>query len=315
MKCYAQNQGLLDRVWRRIEQRWRGYPAPLRRAAVELTRTLGPSPRRFFSGPDAGPLLHFPIWLAGKEHRRDLPDLLEGIALAYLFVRIQDNVIDEPATRGRPPWLLLGNVLLGDAVTLLAGFAGGSRSFWRRARAAWALFASETASEHRQLARRTAYRGAAFRRHARKVALARVPLYALLARMGRDDARHVAMVDRLIDQMGEAYGLANDVLGCPRDLACGAETYLIASARSLLPRRLRNDTRAVRQVLIAEPLFERFLRRAVRIHLRARETGRALGMRAMDAFTADRVARLEHHIREATTLRLAVALARAQSAQ
>ncbi len=308
MRCYQQNQDLIDIVWQRIQRRWRGYPAGMRGLARELVATLGKKPQEFFSGPDAAPLLHFPIWLAGRSLQKSLPDLLEATALAYFYVRIQDNVIDEPATRGKPPLLLLGNVLLADAMDLLACFAP-SRAFWAHAKAAWMLFSEETECERQQIATVGTYSVAAYRRHSRKVALARIPLYAVLARTKPSRQVIFRQVDQLMDCMGEAYGLVNDVLGRSRDLASGANTHLLATARAILPRSRQCDPKAVERVLIAQPLFESFFARAIEIHRRALPFGEALGIRAMRPFTEERIARIEHHTRQMTTLRLAAALA------
>jgi len=314
VRCYEKNQELVVAVWRRIERRWRAYPPGLRALARDLVVTLGPKPQAFFSGPDAGPLLHFPIWLAGTSVQKSLPDLLEATALAYLYVRIQDNVIDEPATRGKPPLLLLGNLLLADAMALLGAFTG-SPSFWQRAKAAWELFSEETERERRQISTKGPYTVAAFRRHSRKVALARIPLYAVLARAKRDRATSLRRVDQLIDCMGQAYGLVNDVLGFTRDLASGANTHLLATARATLPSAQQHDSKAVERVLMAQPLFERFLEQSIGLHRRALPIGEALGIRVMRTFTDERIARIEHHTRQMTTLRLAAALAPANPMQ
>lgn len=308
MICYDRNQPLLDAVWSRLRTRFRGYSSPLRTLSRQLVRNLGPRPQRYFSGPDAAPIVHLPVWLAGRAARRGLLDLLESTALAYLYVRIQDNVIDEPETRGHAPHLLLGNVLLSDALSLLVRYVQEPR-FWDLAKAAWMLFSSETESERRQVAQPRGYQPEQFRRHARKVALARIPLYAVLARDNRLDRRRIAQVDRLIDDLGEAYGLVNDVLGCSRDLSSGAWTYLIASAAARLPPKRRRDPQAIQHVLAEQPLFETFLERSMRIHTRALPVGQALGVSAMVAFTVERRTRIAEHLRSATTLRLAMALA------
>lgn len=307
MGCYEENQDIINRVWARIERRWRAYPSGLRALTRDLVSMLGPKPEAFFTGPDASPLLHLPIWLAGRSIQRSLPELLEATALAYLFVRIQDNVIDEPETRGKPPLLLLGNLLLADALALLVGFTR-SRIFWRCAREAWAVFSEVTERERRQVSSLTAYPRAAFRRHSRKVALARIPLYAVLARSRRAQPSSLQLVDRFIDGLGHAYGLVNDVLGFSRDLTAGTNTHLLSAARATLPRSEWQDPKAVERALIAEPFFETFLGRAIAIHRRLLPVGLALGIRGMHLFTEERIARIEHHIRQMATLRLAAAL-------
>jgi hypothetical protein len=282
----------------------------MRALARELMATLGPKPQAFFCGPDAGPLLHFPIWLANRSLQRSLPDLLEATALSYFYVRIQDNVVDEPATRGKPQLLLLGNVLLADAMALLVSFSP-SKTLWSHARSAWMLFSEETERERQQLSTNGLYSAAAFRRHSRKVALARIPLYAVLARTRRAWPASLRRVDQLIDCMGQSYGLVNDVLGCTRDLASGANTHLLAMARRTLSRAQQRDRKAVERALVGQPLFETFLGRAIVLHRRALSIGEALGIRAMRAFTEERITRIEHHIGQMTKLRLAAALARA----
>jgi hypothetical protein len=314
VSCYGRNQPLVDRMWDRLLARVRGYPRPLRLLASELVRTLGTRPRRYFSGPDAAPILHLPIWLAGPSARRGLPDLIEATALAYLYVRIQDNVLDEPTTRGHAPHLLLANLLLADAMRLLAGYVDEPR-FWDLARSAWAVFSAETESERRQVARMQAYPPARFRRHARKVALARIPLYAVLAKDRRLDKRSTAQVDAFIDLLGEGYGLVNDVLGCPRDLAAGTWTYLLATAASTLARSTPRNPETLRHALAKQPIFERFLERAIRVHVRALPIGQDLGIREMSAFTEERRARITTHLHNVTTLRLAMALASHGSGQ
>jgi hypothetical protein len=310
VKCYQQNSPLLHTVWDRLERRLAAYPKPLRALGAEFVRTLGKDPRRhYFAGPDAGPILHFPIWLAAGRSLPRLPDLLESTALCYFFVRIQDNVIDEPVTRGRAPLLLLADAFLADAMALATRFSPGPR-FWLRARSAWQLFAAETEAERLQLASKKPYTRPAFRRHARKVALARIPLYAVLSRQKDDGASQIAKVDRLIDLMGEAYGLVNDVIGCARDLRSGAQTYLLATARDSAARRSSERGLSAQEALVAQPLLEDFLERAMRLHHKALPVGESLGIRNMALFTQERTLRIGWHLRQATTLRLAVALAR-----
>jgi hypothetical protein len=310
VKCYQANRRRLRTVIDKIIRQIRTYPQPLRQLGREWWTTLGPDPYGCHSAPDASPLLHLPIWMAvGRTHRAALPAahlhaILQATALLYFHIRIQDNVLDEPQTRGRTPQLLLGNVFFLEAWERLRALPLSSR-FWSRAQEAWRLFSSETEAERRQLQRTTPYSSALFRRHARKVALARIPLYAVV-----DGDRTVDKnaIDSFIDRLGEAYGLVNDVIGVERDLLAGMRTYLIATVEEALPSRHRRDPVSLRRRLLEHPHLERFLERAIALHRRLRPLGEALGIAGMGAYTDERIERIRHHHSRALELRLQFAL-------
>lgn len=311
MKCYQVNRGRLSALFEGIARRMRGYPPSLRTLGREWWGTLGPDPRGCHSAPDAPPLLHLPIWLAEgrRGQRAALPSdrldaILESTALLYFHTRIQDNVLDEPETRGQAPQLLLGNVFAWEAWERLRSLSL-SDGFWSWAREAWQIFSDETESERRQLQRRTRYSAVRFRRHARKVALARIPLYAV---MDRQPDLEKAAIDAFIDRLGHAYGLVNDVIGVERDLSAGLRTYLLATVEETLPKRSRRDPAALRRALLREPYLERFLEQAITLHRRIQPLGEALGIAGMDAYTEERIERLRHHQGRALALRLRFAL-------
>jgi hypothetical protein len=312
VKCYARYRerlaGVVDRVFRRA----RSLPAPLRRLGKEWLATLGPRPRQYFSSEDSPPLLYLPLWLAegltkrgGPADSRRLDAILEATALLYFHTRIQDNVLDEPLTRGRAPHLLLGNVFEMEAWACLHALPL-SRGFWSHATQAWWVFSSETAAEHTQLLSRAPYPSARFRRHARKVALARIPLHAVQDLLGRPVPR---LVNAFIDRLGQAYGLANDVLGVERDLEARLRTHLIATVEQDLPARPRPTPARLRRALLEQAHLESFLDRAMALHRRLVPMGEQLGIRCMAEFTAERIQRLGYHQARAMGLRLRYVLA------
>lgn len=310
MKCYQGNRSRLKATFERILRRIRTYPPALRGLGREWWTSLGPAPHGYHSAADAPPLLHLPIWMV--EGRRgkapasspaQLDAILESTALLYFHTRIQDNILDEPDTRGRTPHLLLGNMFCLEAWDRLRVLPLSDR-FWSWANDAWRVFCNETESERQQMQRKTRYSHALFRRHARKVALARIPLYAVMD--GDDDADKTA-IDDLIDRLGHAYGLANDVIGVERDLSAGLRTYLLATVEESLPGR-RRDPAKLRQGLVRGPHLEKFLEQAIALHRRIQPLGEALGIAHMDAYTSERIERLRHHQAQALGLRLRFAL-------
>ncbi len=272
MQVYAENARTIERLWARLQARIDAYPPALRQLGQRFFAWAGPG---YFSMPDAAPLMHLPIWFGKGVEVGTLDDILEATALAYAYVRIQDNVIDEPEGRGHPPLLLLGNALLWDA---MAGFRKhGDDAFWDHSRRAWLDFSEFTELERRQLNVDTPYSHADFVTHARKCALAEVPLYAVMA--ARRDWTGAAGVPRLVHALARSYGCVNDVMGHARDLESGARTYLWSEVRASATRGLPgvmdtllaeagttlNDARVAAAELGIAP-FERFAdQRAARI--------------------------------------------------
>jgi hypothetical protein len=311
VNCYQANRRRLDTIIDGIVRRIRAYPPALRQLGHEWWATLGPDPRRYHSAPDASPLLHLPIWMVEGRRGKGAPiaephleAILEATALLYFHTRIQDNVVDEPQTRGQVPQLLLGNMFFLEAWERLRALPLSDR-FWSRANEAWRIFSNETEAERRQLQRQTPYSSALFRRHARKVALARIPLYAVI---DGDNAADKSAIDNFIDRLGQSYGLVNDVLGVERDLRAGMRTYLIATVEEALPKRHRRDPAALRNGLLQHPHLEDFLNRAIALHRRIQPLGESLGIAHMGPYTDERIERIRHHQTNALGLRLRFAL-------
>jgi len=308
MNCYRRSDPRLEKILDRIFRMVRRYPPALRRLGREWVDTLGSDPRHYVSAPDASPLLHLPLWLVEGRRlaipERNLDAILEATALLYFHSRIQDNVLDEPQSRGQAPQLLLGNVFFLEAWNRLRALPLSDR-FWTWTSEAWRIFSDATEAERRQLQAHTPYTTARFRRHARKVALARIPLYAVME--GESPKPKIAM-DRFIDQLGAAYGLVNDVLGVERDLVAGMRTFLIATVEAGLPTRAKKDPATLRRELLMHPYLEHFLERAIALHRRIKSMGEALKIARMDEYTHERIELLRHHHALALGLRLRFAL-------
>lgn len=298
MNAYLETQPLIDAVWGRLTQRIDTYPARIAELSRGFFGAVGPT---YFSQRDAAPILHLPAWLGRNIANDSLLAILEGTALAYASIRVQDNVIDEPTTRGHAPLMLAANAWLWDARELW-GIRGDS-VFSRLAREAWLTFSDETEAERRQLSQ-LEYPTEAFTAHARKCTLAEIPLYAVMASARNWHA--VEHVGPLVHALALSYGRFNDVTGVERDLAAGANTFLLSQARASTSG---GDPASIRQVLQISPLIEDYLTAAV-LDLRAAEPhGNALGMPMFTNFVADRSRRLLEMRDSYTIARLAALLA------
>ena len=264
---------------------------------------VGPT---YFSQRDAAPILHLPAWLRREIPHGKLLDILEATALAYAAVRVQDNVIDEPESRGKTPLLLAANAWLWDAQALWSRH--GDAEFATRARTAWVVFSEQTEAERRQLLG-SEYSESDFLAHAQKCALAEVPIYAAMAASG--DWSGVEHVAPLIHALAISYGRFNDVTGNERDLASGANTYLICKARAFARAQGAddNDRSTIQRVLRTSPVIEDFLDAAARdLHV-AQAPASALGLPEFPAFVEERSRRLAQMRDGYTVARLAALFA------
>jgi phytoene/squalene synthetase len=312
LNFYAPHEELMTTLWERLDARLADLPAPLREQAEGLKQYIDAPARAYFSREDAPPLVLLPLWLGAGLPRAILEDIVEATALLYLFVRIQDDVLDEPQARGRADWLLLGNVLLWDGLSLLRKHVK-SPEFWRESRSAWLDFNSATAAERRQLfdETRTSYEEPTFQDHCRKVAVAELPLFAILSLEKRLHLKE--SVRSLISKLGVAYGLTNDVIGFQRDVVAGMQTHLIAQIRPQVAKISWGNKAVMSAALLQSAEVESFLERARRAHRSANRDAKKLGLAQFPAFTRRRLARLDELERQTLLARLSAALAQETS--
>ena len=308
MSVLVDHAGLLDELWDRLEGRLRSYPSSIDDQVAGLRAYIDAPSRTYFNRPDAPPLLHLVMWLGVDLERATLVDILEATALLYLFVRIQDDILDEPDTRGHTDWLLLGNALLWDGIDLLRRRVE-HHDFWAVSRGAWLQFCGSTARERTRLLREEAgtYREDEFEQDCRKVALAEIPLLAVLALDTRFEMRD--HVGRLVADLGVAYGLTNDIVGFRRDVAANMRTHLIDRVRAHVPAERWSDGEAMCRALLDRSHLETFFRRARNAHRRAARHAKKLGLSQFPKFTAERLERLFQLEREALIARLSATLA------
>jgi hypothetical protein len=315
---YLAQQSDIDAAWEQAEQRFATLEPPLGDLATRFLQEVASSTgthRTYFSNPLAPPLLYMPIWLFDSlvakqllpaDARSKLVQILAGTIQGYLYIRTQDDVLDEPA-RADHDLLLFGNACCSGMIRAYATALGDrADAFWPMYDRAMVDFSRLTLAERHAVMRDDPYEIKQFEEHADKVSFARIPMLAVVALASRLDLQ--PLITTLVHQLGIAYGLTNDVVGWPRDLRAGQRTYLLAAA-GLHREEVQQiqglpdeATRGVAQEALAERLREKLyegrvirdaLARALAMHDRARETAKALELHGFEAFHADRSAWLE----------------------
>jgi len=334
---YLEKQNDVDAAWELCEQRWAALAPPLSDLATRFLQAVAGASgthRHYFSNPLAPPLLYMPIWLfdsfvqqgvLAPEQRPALIKILAATMQGYVYVRTQDDVLDEPE-HADCSLLLLGNASCSGMTRVYAEVLGArALPFWAEYDRAMVDFSNLTLAERRAVLRDDPYEIEQFEEHADKVAFARIPMLAVATMASRLDL--APMITTLVHQLGIAYGLVNDVVGWPRDLRAGQRTYLLAraglrraeliSAEQITADKERAAAAEERAELLRQKLYEgRLLHttitEALTMHARALETANALGMDQFAAFHTDRTAWLSKLDTQISALTLTRVIRRAR---
>lgn len=331
---YRAKQADIDAAWELCEQRFSSLPEPLRNLATQFLQSIADqtgSHRSYFSSSVAPPLLYMPLWLidglmGDRPADKQLPtqsvvSILAATMQGYIGIRLQDDVLDEPS-RSDTNLLLLGNTCFSYMIAeLSSAMRAHADLLWQAVDRAIVEFSQWTLAEQHKVTRDDSYVFEDFDKHADKVAFARIPMLAVAAMAGRMDLEPA--IQTLVHQLGIAYGIANDVLGWPRDLQSGQRTWLLASAgftrndweiiRALPEGAEReNQVTALVEKLRVE-LYEKrrlhnALARAIEYHRRAQETATRIGLVGFDDYTNERIAWIEMLDRQTSLMTLQRAL-------
>lgn len=263
--------------------------------------------RSYFSRPRSAPLLHIPFWLYLRLKRegalgeasaeRALYTILAATMWGYIFIRIQDDLLDDPQC-AELDLSLFGNVCCAEMYRLYRSALPEAEDFWRGFDRAWLTFSAATLEERAQVLSDQPYPRTLFENHARKVAFAQIPALAVAALAGQNQWE--ALIVELIDRLGVAFGLINDVMGWPRDLRSGQRTYLLAEAgwsHGSTAGSIEEIEAQLRKVLYDQGLLRAFLDEAVAWFRRAEQSARALGLVEFDAYLQQLLAYLEEQKR------------------
>lgn len=323
MDCYQAFRPILDSAWEILEARLTALPPPLDALARRFLVRISDGEkghRGYFSSQLAPPLVFLPLWLR-ERFRREQPSsapseemtvrLVAAAMWGYLYIRIQDDLLDE--AHPERAQTLLGNLCGLEMTRLLEALVGDSAAFRSAFERAWLDFTRWTLAEHEQLLSDAPYGDAHFEQHARKVAFARVPALALCILAGRAELEPT--IETLVDQLGLAYGLTNDVVGWQRDLANGHRTFLLARAGFTRGEPLPSARDKVREALYGRGLLTETLEASVTWQRRAAQSAEALGLAEFSDYTRERLALLDELTREARMVQLRWVLAGGASGQ
>lgn len=183
---------------------------------------------RYFTHPDAFPLLLLPWWLEaslrGSVDVRFQRQIVYSSIAGYYFVRVVDDAMDARATTPAStlPALI---VLHAEFQHTLAGLFPSHHPFWTDFFAA-SYEAAETASLDASAT--TLDRHAFLAVSSRKVAGAKIPLAAVAHRWHRGEV--LPAWSLLVEAFGRWHQMRNDVFDWRRDLERGTATYFLGEA-------------------------------------------------------------------------------------
>lgn len=226
---------MLQAVWSRIESVLRALPSPLQEQGNGLlqamaARNRAPGAAGYFDHPDTYPTPQVITWM-GDQYLPDEPafteQVLEAALWLFLYVRLQDDVLDDPDAPREA--LLLGNICVQRGFAKLSQLLPDDQAFHRELDAAWTAFSAATAWEKAEHWGRPApFSEAALDRLGEKFAAIRIPAAAILCRAGRpellDPYAHV------LQSLGAAVQMVNDLHNWEEDLRAGNYTYFLTLA-------------------------------------------------------------------------------------
>lgn len=226
---------MLRQVWADLEAHLNALPAPLcEQAAGRLQamadRNRGHDAAGYFDHPDAYPTPQSITWI-GTAYLPNEPGFVERVLSAslwlFLYVRLQDDVMDEEAADRS--LLLLGNICVQRGLGELHRLLADDPVFQTEAEAAWTAFSAATAWEKAEHWGRPApFSPADLDRLGEKFAAIRLPVAAILCRAGRPEL--VTPYGRLLQDLGTAVQLVNDLHNWEEDLAAGNFTFFLTRA-------------------------------------------------------------------------------------
>ncbi len=217
----------LSSVGRRYSRLVRELPEPLRSKADSLKGALAPDARNlieYYGARQAYPLLRFPLWLEDKYARDGRINARKGYGaktaaaalFGYLYIRIQDNVLDEP-DQFDSAYLLLSNEFVREFFEIYHGLFLPESSFWRYMREYWRGTSNNTLWERNAcVGRLTSFRVGDLARIGGKLDGAKVSIASICLLADRE--ADIPLLCRVMDCVNISSQLHNDVVSFVKDL-------------------------------------------------------------------------------------------------
>jgi hypothetical protein len=202
-------------------------PEPLRGQARALAKALAPehsSLVEYYGAQESYPLLRFPLWLEEKYVDEKLISPREGFGVkvatatlfGYLYIRIQDNVLDEPDLFDSA-YLLVGNELIREFFTIYHTLFPAETRFWDYLREYWRATTNNTLWEWLACnGRLQDFDLGDLAKVAGKLDGSKVSIAAVCMKAGRE--KDISRYADVMDDLNVASQLHNDVVSFVKDL-------------------------------------------------------------------------------------------------
>ncbi|HYG59161.1 MAG TPA: class 1 isoprenoid biosynthesis enzyme [Symbiobacteriaceae bacterium] len=226
---------MLKAAWSRLEEHLAALAPPLCHQAAALLRNMAARNRAadaagYFDHPDTYPTPQIIAWI-GERYLPNEPHfverILESALWLYLYIRLQDDILDDP--HARREGLLLGNICVERGFGGLYRLLPDSEAFQQEAGAAWSAFSAATAWEKAEHWGRPApFAASDLDRLGEKFAAIRLPVAAILCRAGCADL--LEPYARVLQHLGTAVQMTNDLHNWEEDRSAGNFTYFLTLA-------------------------------------------------------------------------------------
>jgi len=215
----------------------KSLPEPLRGQAKSLTKALAPGANslvEFYGAVEGYPLLRFPIWLEEKyikdgclsEENDYGVEAVCASLYGYLYIRIQDNVIDEPELFNKD-FLLLGNELVREFFFTYQWLFDPGSPFWDYMRRYWLTTTNNTLWERIECGGKLrAFGDEDLAKVGGKLEGGKISMAALCILAGREE--DIARYGPVMDRLNIASQLHNDAVSFVKDLKHDYFTCIIA---------------------------------------------------------------------------------------
>ena len=229
----------LEAVSRKYDAFISGLPEPMKALAERLSPTVAhgcKNPVQYYGAEESYPLLRFPLWVEDRYVSEGLLTGKEGYGIeaaaaslfGYLYIRVQDNVLDEPELFD-PSYLLLGNELVREFFQIYHRLFLPDSRFWRYFRQYWLGTSNNTLLERQERGGRIKdFTFDDINNAGGKLDGAKISMAAICILAGRDD--DILRFGESFDRINIASQLHNDAVSFMKDLKHDYFTCVIADA-------------------------------------------------------------------------------------
>jgi hypothetical protein len=216
-----------------------GLPEPMKTLAESLSPTVAhgcKNPVQYYGAEESYPLLRFPLWVEDKYVSEGSLTGKEGYGIAaaaaslfgYLYIRVQDNVLDEPELFD-PAYLLLGNELVREFFQIYHRLFPPDSTFWGYFRQYWIGTSNNTLLERQERGGRIKdFTSDDINNAGGKLDGAKISMAAMCILAGRED--DIVLFGKSFDRINIASQLHNDAVSFMKDLKHDYFTCIIADA-------------------------------------------------------------------------------------